>query len=366
MPAASSEPDTSRRNEATAAREAGTVAAPGVRPKDLVGGLAPAALIGISTYGLTRVMNVPVADPLVLAMLAGVFVRTVLGHRMAWKKGFAAAPALCIPVGIAFYAVKNLNFIEFAAIPKSSVMLAALIVLVYFAVIRALGRLLGQKQEITYLTATGSAICGASAIAITSPAVKADCDDISVSILAVTVAAVVALFTVLPFVAVTFGLTDHAYGLLSGSVLQMTGFVKAAVHNEPFLNRQLSDEALASLALSVKAARYLGLLIAIPVFASLVRKRLYLPWVLWVFLAAGVLGSWVYATREDFYTATLIPAVKPMYGLSWSIAMAAVGLNVDVRKLASNQGIKALIAAFAGCAAAVATFFAGWMILGYR
>ena len=43
-------------------------------------------------------------------------------------------------------------------------MLAALIVFVYFTTILILGRLLGQSDRISYLTAAGSAICGASAI----------------------------------------------------------------------------------------------------------------------------------------------------------------------------------------------------------
>jgi len=326
--------------------------------------LSLVALIGGLAYGLAALLNSPVADPLVIAMVAGVIVRTAVGRRRTLHEGFAAAPLMCIPAGITFYAVKNLNFIRYAEMQPASMILAALIVLVYFVTILVLGRLLGQKDRISYLTAAGSGICGASAIAIASPAVDADSDDISISLLAVTTAALVALFTLLPFVATTVGMTDQTYGRLSGSVLQMTGFVKAAVTSVPFLSRQLSDKELASLALSIKAARYLGLLIAIPLFASLVQKRFYIPWVLWLFLGAGLLGTAVYATHRSFYVATLIPVVKPIYGVSWSIAMAAIGLNADARQLLSNHGAKALIMAFAGCVAAIATFFIGSMILG--
>jgi len=327
-------------------------------------GLSLAAFIGVLAYGLTALLNSPVADPLVIAMVAGVIIRTAIGRQTKCHEGFSAAPLICIPAGITFYAVKNLNFVKYAQMEPASIVLAALVVLVYFATILLLGRLLGQKDRISYLTATGSGICGASAIAIASPAVDADSDDISVSILAVTVAALVALFTLLPFVATTVGMTDQTYGLLSGSVLQMTGFVKAAVASLPFLSRELSDKELASLALSIKAARYLGLLVAIPLFASLTRKRLYIPWVLWLFLGAGLVGTAVYAADKHFYVATLIPVVKPIYGVSWSIAMAAIGLNADVRQLLSNNGAKALIMAFSGCAAAIVTFFVGSAILG--
>ncbi len=327
-------------------------------------GLLLAAVIGALAYGSSRLLHSPIVDPLVLAMVAGVVFRTAVGRRTTFKAGFTAAPLVCIPIGITFYAVKNLNFAAYAEVRPTSMILAALIVFVYFATILILGRLLGQEDRITCLTAAGSAICGASAIAITSPAVDADSDDVSVSLLAVTTAAMVALFTLLPFVATTLGMTDQTYGLLSGSVLQMTGFVKAAVMNLPFLDRQLADKELVSLALSVKAARYLGLLIAIPLFASLTQKRLYIPWTLWLFLGAGLLGTWICVTHGDFYRTTLIPVVKPLYGVSWSIAMAAIGLNADVRRLLSNNGAKALIMAFAGCIAAIVTFFIGSMILG--
>ncbi|UCD50349.1 MAG: putative sulfate exporter family transporter [Phycisphaerales bacterium] len=339
-------------------------------PDDKIGlrasgpGLLLAALLGAAAYGLTRIWHTRVLNPLVLALAVGVALRTAVGHHTTLNSGFTAAPLLCIPIGITFYAVKNLNFAAYAEVHPTSMMLAALIVFVYFATILILGRLLGQPDRITYLTAAGSAICGASAIAITSPAVDADSNDISVSLLAVTTVAIVALFILLPFVATTVGMTDQTYGVLSGSVLQMTGCVKAAVMNLPFLSRQITDKDLVSLALSVKAARYLGLLIAIPLFASLTQKRFYLPWTLWLFLRAGLLGTWISVNHGDFYSATLIPTVKPLYGLSWSIAMTAIGLNADVRQLLSSNGAKALIMALGGCSTAIVTFFIGSMILG--
>jgi len=327
-------------------------------------GCLTAAFIGTLAYSLCRVSHSPVLDPLVLALAAGVLCRTMVGSHIPFAAGSTPAALICFPIGMTFYAVKNLNFAAYATVRPTSMILAALIVFVYFATVLILGRLLGQRDRISYLTATGSAICGASAIAIASPAVDADSDDVSVSLLAVTTAAMVALFVLLPFVATTAGLTDRTYGLLSGSTLQMTGCVKAAVMNLPFLRRQLSNEELVTLALSVKAARYLGLLIAIPLFASLTQKRLYLPWTLWLFLGAGLLGTWIGLAWSDFYHTQLIPMITPLYSISWSIAMATIGLSADARQLLSNNGAKALVMAFAGCGAAVATFFVGSMILG--
>jgi len=62
--------------------------------------------------------------------------------------------------------------------------------------------------------------------------------------------------------------------------------------------------------------------------------------------------------------AVCIPAVKPIYGLAWAVAMAGVGLNVDVKHLLSNAGANALLMAFTGCVAAIVTFLVGALLIG--
>lgn len=327
-------------------------------------GLLLAVLIGVLGYGIKVATKSPMADPLILAMVIGIMITTAIGKESKLRPGFALAPTIFIPIGVVFYGAKNLNFVQFAEVEPLLIVPLILIMLVYFGVILILGRLLKQKNQITYLTATGSAICGASAIAITSPAVAAEPDDTSISLLAVALSALCGLFILLPFLSILFDITDKTYGLLAGSVLQFTGFVKAACANMPPLKTEMPIKELTSLALSIKAVRYLGLLIAIPLFSSLARKRVYIPYFLWAFLGAGILGSWSYAAHEAFYTRTLMPVIGPIYDISWSIAMAAVGLNADVRQLFSNNGIKALIMAFAGFFAACATFFVGLNIIG--
>lgn len=328
-------------------------------------GLLLAIFIGMAGYGTRVVTNAPIANPLLIALIMGIIVRTAMGDIKKFKYGFTLAPKMFIPVGIVFYAANNLNFIKLAKVEVSMIAVLIVEILVYFLVVLVLGKVLGQRKQITYLTATGSAICGASAIAITSPAVEAEPDDISISLLSVALAAFVGLFIVFPFLAILFDVTNRTYSLLSGSVLQFTGFVRVAVGSMPPLTVAMPEKELMSFALSVKATRYLVLLIAIPLFASLVKNKIYIPWFLWAFLGAGLLGSWIYSTNEFFYTHILIPYIRPIYDISWSIAMAAIGLNADGKQLLSNHGAKALIMAFAGFFAATATFFIGVFLIQF-
>jgi len=320
-------------------------------------GVFIAITIGVIAYTIRITTKASIADPLLIALLFGIILRAIIGENTKLKIGFAIASKVFIPFGIIFYSMKNLNFTKFAEVDSSIIILLIVIIFVYFSTIFILGKFLNQKKKIISLTATGGAICGASAIAITSPAVEAEPDDVSISLLATAVVGLIGLFIIMPFLATFFDLTGKTYALFSGSVLRFTGFVKAAVVNATFLDNEIPMKEMVAFALSIKAVRYIGLLIAIPLFASIVKKKFYIPWVLWMFLVTGAIGSWIYAINEVYYSETLIPFIKPIYGVAWSIAMGAIGLNADIKQLLSNNGAKALVMAFGGFISAIIAFF---------
>jgi uncharacterized integral membrane protein (TIGR00698 family) len=327
-------------------------------------GLILALLIGLSGYGIRELTKSPAADPLLLALIIGIITRSIMGEHIKFKSGFSLAPAIFIPAGIAFYAMHNLNFAKLAEVEKGYIPIMIAVMIAYFAVILFLGNLLGQRKQITYLTATGSAICGASAIAVTSPAVEAEPEDISISLLSVAIAAFAGFSIIIPFFSSLFNLSCNAHCVLSGSILQFTGLVKISDYLTPYLQKDIHHANTISIALSIKAVRYIGLLITIPLFASLIKKKLYIPWFLWIFLLSGLIGTWIYVEKNTFYHSSLIPYIKPIHNISWAIAMAAIGLNADVKVLLSNNGTKAVLTAFAGFFAAILTFFSGLFVLG--
>ncbi len=299
-----------------------------------------AGLLGITGYYIQIMTGSSLADPLFIALLLGILTRAVFGQSEILRHGSNLALVLLIPAGTILYGAVNLNFVKFAALDIRVVFLMIVVVLAYFGVIVALGKWLKQREKTTYLLATGSAICGASAIAIMSPAVEAEPDDISVSLISVFIAGIFGLFILFPFLASLFGVTDKVYAVLSGTTLQFTGFVKAAVGELP--------KEISSLAISVKAARYMVLFLAIPLFSSIIRKKFFIPWFLWAFLAAGL----VFSFFPEIST-PLIPIIKPVLDILWATAMAAIGLNADIKMLLSDNGLKALLMAFGGFFAAI-------------
>jgi uncharacterized integral membrane protein (TIGR00698 family) len=326
-------------------------------------GLILATLIGAGGYGIYVLVRSPLIDPLVVSLILGIIIRALFPDIGDLKNGLSLPTKIFIPVGLVFYSANNLNFIKFTGVHLNMIILLLLVVAIYFISIILTGRLLKQRRQITYLIANGSAICGASAIVITSPAVEAEPDDVSISLLSVVIVAMTALFIVFPFIATTSGMTDRTYGIFSGMVLQFTGFIRMAVGNIPYLQRAMSGEELLSFALSIKAVRYLGLLISIPIFASIIKGRFQTPWVLWVFLISGMTGTLISTHNEYFYSDIMIPVIRPLHVVSWSIALSAIGLNADIRELFSNNGARALIMAFTGFLSATVVFFIGFNVL---
>lgn len=324
--------------------------------------ILPSTIIGVLGYGIYRLVGSHLADPLVFSLLGGIIVRALLPEPQT-KGGINSITRVLIPVGLVFYSAHSLNFARFAEVRVNMMLLLLLVVAAYFISIIIAGRLLKQRDRITYLIANGSAICGASAIVITSPAVDAEPDDVSISVLSVFITALTGLFIILPFIATTLEITDRTYGILSGMILQFTGLINVAVKNIPYLDKTMPKPELLSFALSIKAVRYLGLLLSIPIFSSIIRGRFHIPYVLWLFLLSGIAGTWIYMHNEPFYSDIMIPVIRPLHEVSWSIVMASIGLNVDIRRLLSDNGVRALVMAFIGFISATAAFFIGFYSL---
>lgn len=309
-------------------------------------GMFVAVVIGIIAVFIRRFAEWPVLDPLLVALVIGIIIRSFVKADDKYLPGFILAPSLFIPIGVIFYGAVNLNFVKFATVDTNFIFMLFIVFIVYLISTILLSNVFGLSEKVSYLIASGSAICGASAITITSRAIDAEPDEISISLISVYISALVGLFVILPFLSINFKMSNVDYGVFSGTVLQFTGFVKAAVAS--------FDDKVRAIALSVKAVRYTGLLFLIPLFASFVKGRFFIPWYLWAFLVAGLCFSFIPGLAE-----TLGPACKSILTFLWSIAMAAIGLNANLKVLLTRKGLKALGVSFISFMIAVAVFLIG-------
>jgi len=219
-------------------------------------------------------------------------------------------------------------------------------VLIGLLVIYWISRKLGISRKIGMLLSAGTAICGASAIMVLSPVIKAEREDTSISLLSITVVGLCGVI-LYPIAQKLVSLPDWLYALLCGSTLNQLGQVKAAA--------SFIGQDAVNMAMPVKLLRMTSLL-PIAVAYSLITgredKKVYIPWFIIGFIVVAVLANSVpglHTYREVF---------SPYVAFCFSIAIAAIGMSVDIESII-DVGPKPLLAAFIGGILLIALFILG-------
>lgn len=181
------------------------------------------------------------------------------------------------------------------------------------------GRLLKIPTKLSYLTASGTAICGGSAIAAVAPVVNANDKEVSMSLGVVFLLNSVALI-VFPVLGHMFGLSEHQFGLWSAIAIHDTSSVVGAAS-------AYGEEAL-KVATTVKLARALWIipvsLISVLLFKNK-GKKVTIPWFIFMFVGAMLINSYVPQMAqlgEAFFkiSKSLLVATLFLIGSSLSIA----------------------------------------------
>jgi len=270
-------------------------------------------------------------DALMIAVILGMIVRYILSkvikeEQYAFKivPGIMAAKIALLPVAIIFYGAKNFNIKVVADVAaKSPMALVKLILLVtiVFVVIYYIGKAFRLPDKLVYLLGFGSAVCGTSAIAVTAPICKADADDTSSALIINTLVVIAGLFLftniMLPNMSV------ESYTDIVGSLTFQTDFTKMAL--DVMDNPQLHDFGM-----NLKAIRISLLLFSIPIVVYLLRKKLFIPWYMVLFFVTGAILSYASLSKGTMTN------IENVYKYLFPVSLAAVGLNADIRALATR------------------------------
>ena len=286
---------------------------------------------------LAPLPGVKVLGPLGLALLLAVACRAVLGLPPRAQTGvrFFARPLL--RAAIVLMGVR-LDFTKLAQAGPRVLAVDVLVVFVGAAFIAWLGGRLGVRRPLALLLGTGTSVCGASAIAATGPLVKADEDDVAVSIGLVSLLGTIGVVCY-PTLARLFGLADTPFAILCGASLHEVPQVLAAA----FARGQAAGDLgtlvkltrvalLAPLALGIAAieARRSGGRVSL--------RHLPIPWFVVGFVAVGALRS------LGVIPAAWVPTVETASRFLLVAAMAAVGLGVHVEAVRRLGGAPVLLA----------------------
>jgi uncharacterized integral membrane protein (TIGR00698 family) len=277
----------------------------------------------------------PVIEPLVLALLLGLALRLIWQPAARWEPGIQFASRGLLEVAIVLLgATMDLRQVADAGVRLGAAVLGTVGIVLLAG--EVLGRRAGLSQSQATLVAVGTAICGNSAIAAVATTIRAKRDEVAAAI-AVTAVLSVGVVVALPLLFPVLGLDEARYGVLAGLTVYAVPQVLAATMPVSAESGQIGT--------LVKLTRVLLLGPVMAWFAFRFRvteERVFRPRTLLPWFVAG------FALSALARTAGLVPAsfgddIQLGSKLFTIVAMAALGLMVDVRSLRGTCGRLVLV-----------------------
>ena len=330
--------------------------APPSAPQHVLPGLMLAATVAAAAFGLRSLQWPPLASisPLMLAILLGMAVRNLWGRPERARAGIALCLRSPLRAGIVLLGLQ-VTLAEILGIGAAGLLILAFALLGTFLLTLWLGERLGVPSGLATLIAAGTGVCGASAIVAANTVVRDDDEAVAYALATVTLFGTIAMLGY-PVLATLLPLTERGYGLWAGASVHEVAQVVAA----GFARGQASGE-FATVAKLARVLMLAPLVIGMGLWAQrrlaatprregesdpAVRARVPTPWFVFGFLGMVMLAGtgWI----PDALRGAAQLATQALLAL----ALAAVGLETDVRKLLA-QGWRPL------ALGALATLFIG-------
>ena len=264
-----------------------------------------------------------------LAILVGTAVRTAWTPPARFKAGVAFSARTLLEVAVVLLD-RSVGAAAVIAAGPALIGGIALIVLSATGVSYGIGRGFGLSHEMAVLVACGHSICGNSAIAAAAPVIRADGDDVAASIVLTAVLGVPVVLC-LPLVALVLHLSQVQYGIFAGLTVYAVPQVIAATAPLGATSVQVGT--------LVKLVRVLMLGPVLLVLSLTARtglrdtrrapdlRGLVPPFIL------GFLA--MVAARSAGLVPSAVLGWATTVASGWTVmAMAALGLSVDVRTVA--------------------------------
>lgn len=219
-----------------------------------------------------------------LSLLMGIVMALVLGNPFPLFSKKASKKALQVSVvGLGF----GMSLFESLAAGKQGMLFTIVSVVGVMCIGVLIGKWMKVNRKSAYLIATGTAICGGSAIAAVGPVIDADDDQMSMSLATIFILNAIALF-VFPPIGRWIGLSQEQFGLWAAIAIHDTSSVVGA-------GAAYGEEAL-QIATTVKLTRALWI-IPLALVSSLIfrakGKKVSVPWFILLFVLAMVLNTFL-------------------------------------------------------------------------
>ena len=315
--------------------------------KSILPGFIVALIVALSSMFLAKFVPALGAAP--IAIFLGMFVGNIFLNQKVFQRGYKFSESdllsysivlLGATLSISTISEIGLNGVMFIVLQMTATIIGALYI----------GKKLGFAQNFRFLMASGNAVCGSSAIAATAPVIDADDNDKGIAITIVNVTGIVLMF-LLPLLGDILYKNDTLHtSAIIGGILQSMGQVVAS--------GAMVNEGVKDLSTIFKIVRIIFLVVVVFVFGHLKnktnkeiaveevedvknRKIRVLWYVIGFFIMCGLFSV-------NIISSDLSALCKEVSKVLEIIALAAIGLRVNIRELIKQGKNATLYAMFVG------------------
>lgn len=255
-----------------------------------------------------------------LALFVGLMYALILGDVPYGKFNKKCSKHLlqAAVVGLGF----GMNFEQSIQAGKDGMLLTIASVFVVMILAVFIGKKMKLDDKTSYLIGSGTAICGGSAIAAIGPVIKADDNQMAVSLGTIFMLNAIALF-IFPPIGRMIGLTDAQFGTWAAIAIHDTSSVVGA-------GQAFSDKAL-EIATLVKLTRALWIIPLAIVTTFVYReksKKITIPWFIFLFILAMLVNTYAGIPAEVSKWIVLIAK----QGMVLTLFLIGSSLSINVVK----------------------------------
>ncbi len=315
--------------------------------KEIIPGLIVSLLVALGSMFLGKfIPNLGAAS---IAIFLGMFVGNVFLNHKVFQKGYKFSESDLLSYSIVLLG-GTLSIQTIGEIGVSGVIFIVLQMIVTIVGALYIGRKLGFNQNFRFLMASGNAVCGSSAIAATAPVIDADDKDKGIAITIVNVTGIFLMF-LLPVI---------AGFLYNNEVLQTSGMIGGILQSvgQVVASGAMVSEGVKDLSTIFKIVRIIFLVVVVFAFGHIKHKtnkeiideevsdvktkKIKVPWyVIGFFIMCGLFSI-------NIIPKSMSLVCKEISHILEIIALAAIGLRVNIRDLIKQGKNASLYGLFVG------------------
>lgn len=293
--------------------------------------------LGVAIVALVLGRLAPLVGGPVCGIVLGILVRNLVSPGTQFTPGIQFAGKQVLQWSIIALGF-GLSLDQVAKTGLESLSVTLITMTVAFLSARALGRLLGVHDKLKILIGVGTAICGGSAIAAVTPIIKPDDHDTAFAISTIFLFNLVAVL-LFPLLGHLLHLSDLGFGLWAGTAINDTSSVVAAGYS---FSKTAGDYA--TIVKLTRATLIIPVCLALAVMVAMREKRKsntggatgdfslakIFPWFILWFLVASAIRT------TGLVPAAIQPAIHAAAEFLIIVALTAIGLSANLRKMAST------------------------------